>query len=81
MSPTTTCTRWENDRTFSLDELAVRFGLGYSHAQVFAPEGSDFVAIEPMTAATNALVTGEYPLVRPGERFDADFEITTAEAG
>ncbi len=55
--------------------LSVDYGPGYRFAQVFAPPGTGFVCLEPMTAPTNALVTGECPLVRPGETFTARFRI------
>jgi aldose 1-epimerase len=62
--------------------IEVRFGEGYRYAQVFAPEIDDVVAFEPMTAPTNALVTGgpELPLVSPGERFRAVFSVTVTIA-
>lgn len=65
-----------DDRTFALEGIEIRFGDRYPYAQVFAPERSDFIAIEPMTAPTNALVSGGYPLARPGERFEASFSIS-----
>jgi len=68
-----------DDRRFSLDGLEIRFGEAYPYAQLFAPPGSDFVAIEPMTAPTNALVTGDYQLVPPGERFEAEFFLSTGD--
>ena len=37
--------------------------------------GTTFCAIEPMTAPTNALVTGDSPTVRPGETFSAAFTL------
>lgn len=47
---------------------------GYSHAQVYAPRGRPYIALEPMTAPTNALVSGHgLRLVAPGGRFDAAF--------
>lgn len=55
--------------------LSVRLGSGYPHAQVYAPEGKAFVALEPMTAPTNALVTGEHPTVPAGGSFSATFEV------
>ena len=57
--------------------LEVRFGEGYPIAQVYAPEGREFICFEPMTAPTNALVTGgpELPLVAPGEAFTARFSV------
>jgi galactose mutarotase-like enzyme len=53
------------------------FVQGYRFAQVFAPPGSDFVCFEPMTAPTNALVSGgpDLPVVEPGGRHDAAFAI------
>lgn len=49
---------------------------GYRYAQVFAPKGQDYVALEPMTAPTNALTTGHgLLLVPPGGRFRATFRI------
>jgi len=45
-------------------------------AQVFAPKGKDFVALEPMTARTSALTTGQgLPLVESGKEFYAAFRI------
>ena len=51
---------------------------GYPFTQVYAPDGTDAVAIEPMTAPTNALVTGGDGLtfVPPGETFAAGFSIS-----
>ena len=55
--------------------LSVLFGDGYPFAQVYAPPGARFACLEPMTAPTNALVAGDYPVVRPGESFTARFSI------
>lgn len=55
--------------------LAVSFDARFPYAQVFAPPGKSFVAFEPMTAPTNALLTGEAPWVLPGERFAARFHV------
>jgi aldose 1-epimerase len=55
--------------------LSVLFGAGYPYAQVYAPPGAGFACLEPMTAPTNALVAGDYPVVRPGESFTARFSI------
>jgi len=56
--------------------LELRLGAGYPFAQIYAPADTDAVAIEPMTAPTNALLSGEeLPLVAPGERFAAEFSI------
>jgi aldose 1-epimerase len=66
------------DRRFGLGPLRIEFGEGYPYAQVFAPAGSDLVAIEPMTARVDALVEGSYPLAAP--RFAAEFSVTEASA-
>jgi galactose mutarotase-like enzyme len=58
--------------------LEVRYGSGYPYAQVFSPAGADFVAIEPMTAPTDALTRDECPPVEPGETFRAVFEVTVS---
>ena len=60
-------------------ELSV--GPGYRFAQVYAPGDDDVVAFEPMTAPTNALVTGgpDLPLVEPGQRYEATFSITVED--
>jgi aldose 1-epimerase len=59
------------DRTLSVSLLD-----GYGYAQLFAPRDKSFVALEPMTAPTDALVSGRgLRLVQPGERFRAVFEI------
>ena len=76
------------DDAFATDERAslaiegngrrtsVEFLEGYRHAQVYAPTGKAFVALEPMTAATNALVSGRgLQLVAPDGRFRAAFRI------
>jgi galactose mutarotase-like enzyme len=76
------------DRRFVLGGggRAVEVGLdaGYSFAQLFAPPGKRFVAIEPMTAPTNALVTGMCTVIPPGESYRAEFRVsatsTTAPA-
>jgi len=59
--------------------LTVLLEDGYTHAQVYAPEGRRFIALEPMTAPTNALVTGtDLRFVQPGEAFVARFSISLA---
>ena len=60
--------------------LEVRFEQGFPFAQVYAPEGEDLICFEPMTAPTNALVTGErLTLVPPGDRYSARFSISVYE--
>jgi aldose 1-epimerase len=65
----------DGNRSFRLGEFELTFGSGYRYAQIFAPAGSDFVAIEPMTAPTDALRSGRCPLVRPGGQFEATFTL------
>ncbi len=49
---------------------------GYGHAQVFAPKGKPYVALEPMTAPTAALSSGRgLRSVEPGGQFRAAFRI------
>ena len=64
--------------TLSSPERCLRVELlsGYGCAQVFAPADKDFVALEPMTAATGALSRGAgLRIVQPGEDFTAAFRI------
>jgi aldose 1-epimerase len=63
--------------------IELRIGEGYPFAQVFAPADDDVVAYEPMTAPTNALLTGgrDLPLVEPGGSYSASFSVTVADAG
>jgi aldose 1-epimerase len=56
--------------------ITVEFVEGYPFAQVFAPPDKDFISIEPMTAPTNALVSGRgLRIVEPGGLFRAIFHI------
>ena len=56
--------------------IRVEMLSGYPFAQVYAPRGKDHVALEPMTAPTDALTTGRrLPIVAPGERYSAEFRI------
>jgi galactose mutarotase-like enzyme len=60
--------------------IAVEFVEGYGYAQVFAPRDKDYIAIEPMTAAANALVSGRrLRLVEPGGSFRATFRMNVQE--
>ena len=54
-------------------QLRVDLDAGYPFLQVYAPSGATFCCVEPMTAPTNALVTGDHPLVVPGDTFRATF--------
>jgi aldose 1-epimerase len=56
--------------------LTVALDRNYRFAQVYAPAGSEFVALEPMTASTDALTRGETSMVEPGDRFTARFAIS-----
>lgn len=61
--------------------VTVEFLSGYLFAQVFAPAGKEFVALEPMTAPTSALTTGRsLRLAGPGESFSAAFRIRVEDA-
>jgi len=56
--------------------IEVDFLRGYGYAQLFAPKGKEYIAIEPMTAPTNALVAGTgYRIVRAGDRDESVFRI------
>ena len=56
--------------------ITVEFLAGYPYAQIFAPNEQEFVAIEPMTAPTNALMSGRgLRVVAPRERFEAAFRV------
>jgi galactose mutarotase-like enzyme len=56
--------------------ITVEFVEGFDVAQVFAPPGSDFICIEPMTAPINALGSGTgLRFAEPGEPFAAEFAI------
>lgn len=62
--------------------IEVSFLAGYPYAQVYAPADDDVVALEPMTAPTNALVVGgpELRLSAPGGSYQASFSINVADA-
>ena len=56
--------------------LTVVLDRNYPYAQIYSPVGADFIALEPMTAPTNALSQGTTPMVAPGERFTARFVVS-----
>lgn len=58
--------------------ITLTYDDGYPYAQVYSPAGARFCAIEPMTAPTNALVSGDHPSVRPGETFSAAFTLAVS---
>lgn len=72
--------RLGRDRQVLLASGRRRLGLTldrhYPFAQVYTPPDSDAIALEPMTAATDALARGTAPLVAPGERFTARFAVS-----
>ena len=57
--------------------IAVDYAEGYPVAQVFAPPGTDYICIEPMTAPANALIGPDSALewVPAGEHRSAVFGI------
>ncbi|HWC08570.1 MAG TPA: aldose 1-epimerase, partial [Solirubrobacterales bacterium] len=56
--------------------LELRLGEGYPFTQIYAPAATNAVAIEPMPAPTNALLSGaDLPWVEPGERLRASFSV------
>jgi aldose 1-epimerase len=57
-------------------EVEVGFDEGYPCAQVYAPGDQALICFEPMTAPTNALVSGDgLKTLQPGESFRATFGI------
>jgi aldose 1-epimerase len=60
-------------------KLGVNFLNGFTHAQIFAPKGKDFIALEPMTAPTNAIASGDgLRILQRTERFESSFEISVS---
>lgn len=56
--------------------IVVEFESGFPFAQIFAPKEKEFIAIEPMTAPTNALSSGEgLRVIAADEEFSASFRI------
>ncbi len=57
--------------------IEVSLHSGYPFTQVYAPRDDEVIALEPMTAPTNALVTGGpgLPLLKPGDGYEASFSI------
>jgi aldose 1-epimerase len=67
--------------TAGAQTVTVTFDEGYGYAQVFAPEGEDFICFEPMTAPTNALEErGTLTLVEPGDEYRAAFSIAVSDS-
>lgn len=60
--------------------IDLRYAEGYPIAQAYAPEGSTFIAFEPMTAPVDALRTGQgLRMVKPGSSFTARFIISVTQ--
>jgi aldose 1-epimerase len=56
--------------------VSMEFLRGYDHAQIYAPADKDLIALEPMTAPANALVSGDgLGILAAGSRYDAVFRI------
>jgi galactose mutarotase-like enzyme len=62
-------------------QIELAFPRGYPFTQLYAPDDDEVVAFEPMTAPTNALVTGgpELTVIEPGDRYEAAFELRVAQ--
>ena len=57
-------------------EIAADLLDGYTHTQVYGPHDQNFIAFEPMTAPTNALISEDgLRLVAPSDTFRAKFRI------
>ena len=62
--------------------IGVVFESGFQFAQIFAPKDKEFIAIEPMTAATNALRSAKgLRVIAAGEEFSAAFRIEVSHRG
>ncbi len=56
--------------------ITITFLESFPFAQLFAPPGQNYIAIEPMTAPANALISGNgLRVVMPGDSFRAAFSI------
>ena len=61
-------------------ELSISFDEGYPFAQVYAPPADDLICFEPMTAPTDALVSGaSLTVVAPHDSYRAAFTVAVAE--
>ena len=56
--------------------ITVTFLEGFPYTQVFAPKGKNFIALEPMTAPANSLLSGQgLRALQAGGQFPASFRI------
>jgi hypothetical protein len=61
-------------------ETALTFRAGYTFAQMFAPAEGEFICFEPMTAASDALNSGDgLRILAPGEECRAEFALSIAD--
>ncbi|OKH69068.1 aldose epimerase [Mycobacterium sp. SWH-M5] len=58
--------------------ITVTFVSGYGSAQIFAPLNDEVICFEPMTAPTDALRRGTYPVAVPGKPETSVFSITVS---
>jgi aldose 1-epimerase len=60
--------------------VSLTYTSGYDYAVVYAPDGDDLIAIEPMTAPTNPF-SGDFDVqyAAPGGRYMATYEISVIE--
>jgi aldose 1-epimerase len=57
--------------------ITVEFLEGFGFAQVFSPAGADFICCEPMTAPTNAMISGDgLTVLEPGEEHRAGWRVS-----
>jgi aldose 1-epimerase len=61
--------------------VAMEAGPGFTHVQVYAPGDCDVVALEPMAAATNALVTADHGWVHPAQSAALWFALRVGPSG
>lgn len=62
--------------------IRIEFLTGFHFAQLFAPVQKELIALEPMTAPTNALVSGEnLVLLQPGKQYRALFRVSVGKTG
>ncbi len=61
--------------------LTLKHVSGYPVTQVYAPERSQFICYEPMTAPVDALISGDgLRWAQPGEDFEAIFPISVEQS-